>query len=101
MGTWPRGKGREEKVCEKGPQGKVTHFYSEAGHAEAYLRCLDINAQSLANKQEELEVYAQSESSDVIRITKIKWQSIHDWNSVMEAVQAEHAMKKKGNCTFL
>lgn len=88
-------------MCEKRPRGKVTHFYLEGGHAEAYLRCLDTNAQSLANKQEELEVYTQSESSDVIKITKIKWDSIHDWNSVMEAVQGEQAMKKKGSCTFL
>lgn len=88
-------------MCEQRPQRKVTHFYLEGGHAEAYLRCLDTNAQNSANKQEELQVYAQSESSDVIRITKIKWDSIHDWNSVMEAVQGEQAMKKNGSCTFL
>lgn len=62
-----------------------------------HLKCLDTNAQSLANKQE-LEVYAQSESSDVIRITKIKQDSIHD--SVAEADKGEQAIKK-GSSTFL
>lgn len=73
----------------------------ERGHAEPYLRCLDSNAQSLANKQEELEFYAQSEGSDVISITKIKWDGIRDQNSVVKAVQGEQAMKKKGTCTLL
>lgn len=32
-------------MCEKRPQGKVTHFYLEGGHTEAYLRCLHTNAE--------------------------------------------------------
>lgn len=56
--------------------------------------------QSFANKQEELEVCAQSESSDVIRITKMKWDSIYDWKNVMEGLQGEQAVKK-GSCTHL
>lgn len=90
----------EEKVCVSKATRESYTFYLEGGHAEAYLRCLDTHAQSSANKQEELEVYAQSESSDVISITQIKWGGIHDWNSVMEIVQ-EQAVKKKGSCTFL
>lgn len=61
------------------------HFCLTGGHAQANLRCLGINTQSLA-----LEVYAKSECSDVIGTMKIKWDSIHDWNSVMEANQGEN-----------
>lgn len=43
----------------------------------------------------------QSETSDVIRITKIKWDVIHDWNSVVEAVRGDQAMKKKGSYIIL
>lgn len=45
--------------------------------------------------------FMQSEFSDVIRITKIKWDRIHDWNSAMEVVQGEYAVEKNGSCTFL
>lgn len=55
---------------------------------------------SFANKQEELEVCAQSESPDMITITKMKWDSIPDWKSVMEGLQGEQAVKK-GSCTYL
>lgn len=70
----------------------------EGGHAQANLRCLGTHTQSLAYKQE-LEVYAQSECSDVIAIIKIKWDRIHDWKSVMEATHGE--MEKNGSFTFL
>lgn len=102
MGPSPRGKERKDKsLCKKRPHGKVTHFCLEGGHAQANLGCLGTKTCSLAYKQEELEIYAQSECSDVIRITKIKWDRIHDWNSVMEAVQGEYAVEKNGSCTFL
>lgn len=66
------------------------HLCLEGGLAQASLGCLGTNTESLAYKQEELEVYAQSECSDVIRIMKIKWDSAHDWKSVMEAFQRGH-----------
>ncbi|XP_025065767.1 T-box transcription factor TBX15 isoform X3 [Alligator sinensis] len=41
------------------------------GQSTSYLRCLDTNAWSLRNKQEELEVLAQSRNYDVIGITDL------------------------------
>lgn len=50
----------------------------EGGHAQANIGCLGTNTKSLDYKEEELEVYTQSEYSDIIGIIKIKWDSIHD-----------------------
>ncbi|GAB0175730.1 hypothetical protein GRJ2_000038200 [Grus japonensis] len=38
----------------------------------------------MGNKQEELEVYAQSQGHDLIATTETWWDSSHDWNAVMD-----------------
>lgn len=43
-----------------------------------------INTQSLGNKQEDLELSAQSESYDIIGITETWWDKSHDWRIVMD-----------------
>lgn len=48
------------------------------------LRCLYTNAQSMGNKQDELELLAQQSSYDLIGITETWWDESHNWNVVME-----------------
>ena len=50
----------------------------------SHLRCIYTNARSLANKWEELELHAQSESYDVIGITETWWENLHDWKTTMD-----------------
>ena len=42
------------------------------------------NARSLGNKQEELELRAQSESYDIIGVTETWWDNSHDWRITMD-----------------
>ncbi|KAK4828724.1 hypothetical protein QYF61_000715 [Mycteria americana] len=49
-----------------------------------HLKCMYINGCSLGNKQEELELHAQSESYDIIGITETWWDNSHDWRSTMD-----------------
>jgi len=48
------------------------------------LICLYINAQSMGNKQKELETHARSGHYDIVAITETWWDSSHDWNVVMD-----------------
>jgi len=48
------------------------------------LKCLHTNACSIGNKQEELEIYVQSQGHDFIAITETWWDSSHDWNVVID-----------------
>ena len=50
----------------------------------ASLKCLYTNAQSVGNKQDELEICVRSQGHDHIAITETWWDSSHDWNAVME-----------------
>lgn len=64
----------EQKECvRKAQKGKLRIPTQKGGHAEPYLqylntnsqslgKCLETNAPSLGNEQEELEVHAESES---------------------------------------
>lgn len=38
----------------------------------------------MGNRQEELEVHAQSESYDVRRITEAWWENSHDWKATVD-----------------
>ncbi|XP_064260200.1 uncharacterized protein LOC135290230 [Passer domesticus] len=42
-----------------------------------------INAQSVGNKQEELEAIAQQENYDTVTITGTWWGNSHDWSAAM------------------
>ncbi|CAM5130792.1 unnamed protein product [Natator depressus] len=46
--------------------------------------CAYTNAQSLGNKQGELEVLVMSGNYDVIGITETWWDNSHDWSTVMD-----------------
>ncbi|KAK4808264.1 hypothetical protein QYF61_020755 [Mycteria americana] len=50
----------------------------------SHLKCIYINARSLGNKQEELELCAQSESYDIIGATATWWDNSHEWRIVMD-----------------
>ncbi|XP_050786243.1 uncharacterized protein LOC127037978 isoform X1 [Gopherus flavomarginatus] len=56
----------------------------KVGQLASYLRCMYTNARSLGNKQEELEVLAESRNYDVIGITETWWGSLHDLSTVMD-----------------
>ncbi|GAB0193231.1 mitochondrial enolase superfamily member 1 [Grus japonensis] len=53
-------------------------------HSITSPKCMYINAHSMGNKQEELEVCVQSQGHDLIAITETRWDSLHDWNAVMD-----------------
>jgi len=38
----------------------------------------------MGNKQEELDICVQSQGHDLIAITEIWWDSLHDWNFVID-----------------
>ncbi|CAM5114317.1 unnamed protein product [Natator depressus] len=63
--------------------GLLPHTGNE-GRSTGYLKCLYTNAQSLGNKQGELEVLVMSRNYDVIGITETWWDSSHDWSTVMD-----------------
>ena len=44
------------------------------------MRCLYTNAQSMGNKQEELELLVQQSRYDLMGITETWWDESHDWN---------------------
>ncbi|CAM4499672.1 unnamed protein product [Lepidochelys kempii] len=63
--------------------GLLPHTGNE-GRSTGYLKCLYTNAQSLGNKQGELEVLVMSKNYDVIGITETWWDNSHDWSTVMD-----------------
>ncbi|CAM4612895.1 unnamed protein product [Lepidochelys olivacea] len=63
--------------------GFLPHTGNE-GRSTGYLKCLYTNAQSLGNKQGELEVLVMSRNYDVIGITETWWDNSHDWSTVMD-----------------
>ncbi|CAM4557941.1 unnamed protein product [Lepidochelys kempii] len=63
--------------------GLLPHTENE-GRSTGYLKCLYTNAQSLGNKQGELEVLVMSRNYDVIGITETWWDNSHDWSTVMD-----------------
>ncbi|CAM4495102.1 unnamed protein product [Caretta caretta] len=63
--------------------GLLPHTENE-GQSAGYLKCLYRNAQSLGNKQGELEVLVMSRNYDVIGITETWWDNSHDWSTVMD-----------------
>ncbi|CAM4672926.1 unnamed protein product [Lepidochelys kempii] len=63
--------------------GLLPHSGNE-GRSTGYLKCLYTNAQSLGNKQGELEVLVMSRNYDVIGITETWWDNSHDWSTVMD-----------------
>ncbi|CAM4488283.1 unnamed protein product [Lepidochelys kempii] len=63
--------------------GLLPHTGNE-GRSTGYLKCLYTNAQSLGNKQGELEVLVMSRNYDVIGITETWWDNSHDWSTVMD-----------------
>ncbi|CAM4695697.1 unnamed protein product [Lepidochelys kempii] len=63
--------------------GLLPHIGNE-GRSTGYLKCLYTNAQSLGNKQGELEVLVMSRNYDVIGITETWWDNSHDWSTVMD-----------------
>ncbi|GAB0208591.1 hypothetical protein GRJ2_003324800 [Grus japonensis] len=55
-----------------------------------HLKGIYANARSLGNKQEELELRAQSESYDIIGITETWWDNSHDWRTTMDGYRLFH-----------
>jgi len=48
------------------------------------LKCLYTSARSMGNKQEELEICVLSQGHDLTAITETQWDSLHDWNAVID-----------------
>ncbi|CAM4500218.1 unnamed protein product [Lepidochelys kempii] len=66
--------------------GLLPHTENE-GRSAGSLKCLYTNAQSLGNKQGELEVLVMSRNYDVIGITETWWDNSHDWSTVMDGYE--------------
>jgi len=48
------------------------------------LKCLYINARSMGNKQEELEICVWSQGDDLIAVTEIWWDRSCGWSAVID-----------------
>jgi len=48
------------------------------------LKCINTNAWSTGNKQEDLEVISHQANYDLVAITKTWWDHSHDWSAVMD-----------------
>uniref|UniRef100_A0A803XQR1 unspecific monooxygenase n=1 Tax=Meleagris gallopavo TaxID=9103 RepID=A0A803XQR1_MELGA len=90
-------KGEGDKMTTAGTEGAVrgskqnlmggdsgVQRLEEGWGDAASLKCLYTNARSMGNKQEELEFCVRSQGHDLIAITETWWDSLHDWNVVME-----------------
>jgi len=64
----------------KHPKGNKGCSSMKVTWPTAQMECLYINASSMGNKQEELEVTMLPESYDLIAITEIRWNESHDRN---------------------
>jgi len=51
--------------------------------SRAQLKCINSNACSMGNKQEELEAIVRLENCDIIGITKTWWDDSHNWIAAM------------------
>ena len=51
------------------------------------LKCLYTNASSVGNKREELETVVHLENLDLIAITEIQWDDLHNWNTMMKGYE--------------
>ncbi|XP_073188209.1 uncharacterized protein [Lepidochelys kempii] len=65
-------------------RGGLRPHTGNEGRSTGYLKCLYTNAQSLGNKQGELEVLVMSRNYDVIGITETWWDNSYDWSTVMD-----------------
>ncbi|KAK4830530.1 hypothetical protein QYF61_011509 [Mycteria americana] len=50
----------------------------------AQLKCLYTNARSMGNKQEELEAIVHQENYDMVAITEMWWDDLHNWSVAMD-----------------
>lgn len=73
----------EEDQAAGDNRGGFLILPQKVGQWANHLRCLYMKVRSLGNKQEELEVLAQSQNY-VIGITETGWDSSHDWSTVMD-----------------
>ncbi|GAB0180245.1 hypothetical protein GRJ2_000489800 [Grus japonensis] len=48
------------------------------------LKCIYINERGMGNKQEELEAIVQQENYDIVAITEIWWDDLHNWSAAMD-----------------
>lgn len=68
--------GYDCKVSSCTLPGKLTHLNTS-------LKCLYINACSMGNKEEELEINVQLLGFNLIAVTWTWWDRMHDWHVVM------------------
>ena len=55
-----------------------------ASQKDTQLRCFYTNADSMGNKQEELEAIVWSESYDIVAIMETWWNDSHSWSAVTD-----------------
>lgn len=90
--------GKGEKVCvRKVQKGKLDITIWREGR-QSFTSGVRILMHRAWPTKERNWKSTHTQSSDVTRMTKIKWDGTHDWDSVMEAVQGEQV--KKGSGTF-
>ena len=65
---------------EKSPAGQVVLENNKGKKNTHGPKCLYTNAQSIGNKQDELELLIQQNKYDIIGITETWWDETHDWN---------------------
>lgn len=61
--------------------------------------CLYTNACSMGSKQKELEICVRPQGHSLPVITEIWWESLHDWNAVMDGyvLFGKHRLARRGD----
>lgn len=72
------------QIC---PRGLWEGSSRKAVCLKAQLKCLYTNASSVGNKREELETVVHLENLDLIAITEIQWDDLHNWNTMMKGYE--------------
>ncbi|XP_060139070.1 uncharacterized protein LOC132593239 [Zootoca vivipara] len=80
----PNVKDQMEQKARRPSGGRKISLNKRHGGMINGLQCLYTNAQSMGNKQDELELLVQQTKYDIIGITETWWDESHDWNVQIE-----------------
>lgn len=72
------------EVPENGHAGFRASLPEKAARLIAQLKCINTNAHSMGNKQEDLEAMVQPENNDVVSIRETLWDESHNWSVAMD-----------------
>ncbi|KAK4810629.1 hypothetical protein QYF61_007366 [Mycteria americana] len=59
-------------------------LFSQVAESIAQLKCIDTNARSMGNKQEELEAIVHQENYDIVAVTETWRDDLHNWSAAVD-----------------